>query len=399
MKRKRLYHAVNLIASGSLLLLMGRCVEPFMPPLEEDDTESLLVVEGWITDETGPFTVSLTSTIPVYDERNVVVSDYLPVSGAELQITDDMGNVYMLYEEDAGWYETDAKDLQGIPGYTYTLMVTNPDGRQYESEAVFMQEGPDIDKVYHKTVQRTYFDQARPYEETWLNVLVDTRSAGDEITYFKWDFEETWEFEMPTFVTVNHGSCETCPPPSTETIDVDYEKKHCWVSESSRSILVKSTVDAAENEIEGFILQSIGPPDDRLNIKYSILVKQYLINRKMYEYFKRIRESNQETGGIYETAPAQIIGNIHCCNGETVALGYFLASAVKTERIFILPSEHEVSKGTAYGGCGWTSERPRYGNMYLYGTYNNGTEYAWSDNKYCTDCRVRGTNVKPDFWE
>jgi hypothetical protein len=395
----RMYQMIHMAGIGSLLFLLGQCVEPFRPALEAEDAERLLVVEGMITDETGPFSVRLTTSVPVYDDWNVAVNDYLPVPGAAVQIADDMGHVYQLFEAGDGWYETNEKDLHGTPGYAYVLMITTADGREYESTAVSMKAGPDISRLYHEEVQRIYYEREKPYEVTWLNILVDTKPPEDGIVYMKWDFEETWEFEMPTFVTVTHGSCETCPPPSTEVIDVDFEKKHCWVSESSRSILVKSTVDSPDNAIHGFILQSIGPPDDRLNIKYSILVKQYVVDREMYDYFKRIRESNEETGGIYEKTPSQIKGNIRCCNGEELALGYFLASAVRTRRIFILPAEHEVAVGSAYGGCGWTSERPRYGQVYLYGTYNNGTENAYSDNKYCTDCRVRGTHVKPDFWE
>ena len=62
------------------------------------DTRRLLVVEGLITDEPGPFRVSLTSSIPVYDEENTVVSYYPPVSGAEVQIVDDKGNIYAFRE-------------------------------------------------------------------------------------------------------------------------------------------------------------------------------------------------------------------------------------------------------------------------------------------------------------
>ena len=385
---------------GGLLSMLGQCVEPFRPELEIEDTDRLLVVEGMISDDIGPFSVRLTSSIPVYDDLLVVVSDYLPVSGASVQIADDMGNVYQLYEVDNGWYESEEKDLQGIPGNTYVLMITTADGRQYESTAESLKEGPDIANVYHEQVQHVYFEKEEPYEETWLNILVDTKPSGDGIMYLKWDFEETWEFEMPTIVTVNHHPWDIGPRQTTEVIDVDFEKKHCWVSESSKSILVKSTVDSPENAVKSFVLQSIGPPDDRLNIKYSILVKQYYLDREMYEYFKRIRESNEETGGIYEKTPAQIKGNIQCCNGEGSALGYFLASTIKTKRIFILPSEHEVAVGSAYGGCGWTTEMPRYtGPVYLYGTYNNGTVNVYSVDKYCTDCRERGTNVRPDFWE
>ena len=29
-----------------------------------------------------------------------------------------------------------------------------------------------------------------------------TRAPGEEVTYFKWEFEETWEFEMPAYIVV-----------------------------------------------------------------------------------------------------------------------------------------------------------------------------------------------------
>ena len=120
-----------------LSLLLSGCVEPFQPDLEGDDTESLLVVEGLITDQSGPFRIRLSSTIPVYDHWSVV--DYfVPVSGALVQISDDAGNAYMLLEIESGWYETEEKDLKGIPGNTYFLSVTTPDGLEYESDAVLI---------------------------------------------------------------------------------------------------------------------------------------------------------------------------------------------------------------------------------------------------------------------
>ena len=41
-----------------MILLFDRCVEPFIPDLEDKDTENLLVVEGLITNETGTFRYS-----------------------------------------------------------------------------------------------------------------------------------------------------------------------------------------------------------------------------------------------------------------------------------------------------------------------------------------------------
>jgi len=125
-----------------------------------------------------------------------------------------------------------------------------------------------------------------------------------------------------------------------------------------------------------------------------------MMSRELYDFFRKIRGSNEETGGIYEKSPVQIIGNIQCCDGAEEALGYFMASAVKTQRIFIDPSDHQIANGSAYGDCGWEHPKPSdYQISYLFGTYNNGNNKVWSLNEYCTDCRIRGTNVKPDFWE
>jgi hypothetical protein len=389
---------ISMLAIGLMALIFGHCVEPYIPTLEPEDTENLLVVEGMITDETGPFSIRLSSTVPVYHYRNILENP-VPVEGAEVQIADDKGNVYQLFEMDQGWYETEESNLKGIAGYTYTLMVNTSDGKEYQSTPVLMQEGPEIDRVHYQEVKRTYFDLATPYEENWLNIMVDSKAAGEENTYLKWDFEETWEFNMPKYVLVNQGWDEGSPPPTWETLEIDPEKVHCWVTEHSKSILIKSTVDDPTNAVRNFILQSIGPQHDRLNIKYSILVKQYRISGDLYKYFKRIRESNEETGGIYERTPSQIIGNIQCCNTDEPALGYFLASSVKKRRIFINPNDHDVANGSAYDGCGWTIAPPRYGPRYLYGTYDGGTINVYSTNIYCTDCRVRGTSERPDFWE
>ena len=401
MNKKKTYKYIFLIAIGSLSLLFNRCVEPFMPSLDEGDTQKLLVVEGLITDQPGPFSVRLTYSVQVYDKWNIL-ADYMPVEGAEVRIIDNTGNIYMLFETESGWYETEEKDLAGITGHTYILTIHTTDGKQYESSSELMREVPDIDSVYHEEFRRTYYDEETPYEENWLHILVNTTAAGDDIAYFKWDFTETWEFEMPINIEVYHGTDEDSPDPTMETIEVAEEKIHCWVSEPSGSILIKSTADNASNEIMGFILQSAGgPSNDRFNIKYSILVKQYMMSREMYDFFRKIRGSNEETGGIYEKAPVQIIGNILCCNGDEKALGCFMASAVKIKRIFISPGEHKVLNGTAYGDCGWTTyENPFDMQVYcVYGTIDNGNTVVKTIQEYYTDCRLRGTNIQPDFWE
>lgn len=402
MSSRKLLRCMHFISTAGLVFLCIQCVEPFAPELDPEDSESLLVVYGLITNQPGPFRIRLTYSVPVYDKWTLL-TDYMPAEGAEVEIIDNQGNTFMLIDTGSGWYETEEKELQGIPGRTYLLYITTIDGLQYESTPQLLRPITSIDSVYYEEFTATYFNQLVPFEENRLKILLNTRAPGDEIAYFKWELEETWEFRIPKRILVNHGNIEGSPPPSWETLEVDENKAHCWVTEYSQSILIKSTSDIPSNEINGFVLQTIGPPDDKLNIKYSILVKQYALDREMYNFFKLVRQSNEETGGIYERTPSRIIGNIRCCEEGKQALGYFMASAVKTKRIFIDATEHSVTKGSAYDRCGWTDFVPpppfdKTVIRYFYGTYNNGTEVTNSE-EYCTDCRIRGTGEKPDFWD
>lgn len=399
MHLRKTHIILHLIVFGFLSMLLVRCVEPFIPVLDDNELSELIVVEGQISDKPGSMGVSLSYTAPVYPDSRNVVNEFLPVTGAEVFIHDDRGNSFILIESGPGRYEPEDKNAHGIQGDSYYLSIATREGKQLESSMVLMEETPEIDEVFYQEESRTRFDQDIPYKENWLNILVNTRASGENTKYFKWEFEETWEFEMPSYVNVYHGTGPFDPPPTMESIEIDLEKKYCWVSERSASILTKSTFDSPTNEIKDFVIQSIGPPDDRLNYRYSILVKQYVINRQLYEFFRNVREANEETGGIYAKTPLQIIGNMECCDGSEPVLGYFMASPVKTKRIFISPSDHQVSLGTAYGNCGWTTSIPRSTPVYYYGNYNSGETSVWSTNRYCTDCRVRGTNVKPDYWE
>ena len=69
-----------------------------------------------------------------------------------------------------------------------------------------------------------------------------------------------------------------------------------------------STVNSPENEIIGFPVQSLGPGDDKLHIRYSILVKQSSVSREFYNYWKQLMDANENIGGIYDKIPAQIDG-------------------------------------------------------------------------------------------
>ena len=106
--------------------------------LDLSDFESEVVIEGNITDQPGPYTVTISKTVSYENSTNFPL-----VSGAEIVIADDAGNVETLREVRAGTYQTSS--LQGVPGKTYTLFV-NVEGKEYTASCS-MPEPLELDSV------------------------------------------------------------------------------------------------------------------------------------------------------------------------------------------------------------------------------------------------------------
>jgi hypothetical protein len=385
--------------SGFLFLVcismtVGSCVEPIVPVLNEKDSESVLVVDGKVTDEAGPFRVRLTRSVKV----NVLY--YLdPVLDADVRIYDDKGNFFQLYSVNYGWYESEDKNLKGVPGNAYTLSVTTADGMQYESSSVLMSEAPDIDSLYFQEITRTRLEGNQGIEETWMNILLDTHDPESKIKYWYYEFSETWEVKMITDVLVEHSPPGTPSNKTTETVIISDDKSVCWVTKPSSTILLANTVSSPVDEIKGFTIQSLEPSEDKLHIRYSILVKQAAISRELYDFWKQLKDVNEDAGGLYEKLPSQVFGNISCCGGTARALGYFSALSVKAKRLFIERTEHHMKTKSAYDGCSYYDYVPMpYVPKSFFGVIKDSGTEVYCSSDYCADCRAYGTNVKPDFW-
>jgi hypothetical protein len=378
-----------------MMLPVSSCIDPITLQLNEADAEPTLVVAGQLTNEEGPFRVKLTTSVPV----NAMCSPE-PVTDADVLINDDQGNSFRLYSTGNGWYETEDKSLKGIPGNTYTLKIVTKDGTQYTSSPVLMQEVPEIDSLYFEEVKKIRFEGGHTYEDTWLNILLDTHDPENKIKYWHYEFEETWEVKMLTENVLVRHSFPGDPYYATyENVIVDDEKITCWVTMPSYSILITTTVNSPVNEIKRFPVQSLGPGEDKLHIRYSILVKQTSVNLELYDFWKQLMDVNENIGSIYDKIPAQAYGNISCVNGNSRVLGYFSASSAKKRRLFIDRTKHHVETVSAYKGCLYYDFGPL---SWIHGGFFGRTiegRDVFSYSEFCADCREYGTNIKPDFWE
>jgi hypothetical protein len=375
---------MQIIKCSVILLLLTAvfgCVESF--ELKVSDYEDYLIVDGFVTNEQGPYYVTLTRSY-YYDEKK---GD--PEQGAIVQILDGKGHIYQLNEQEAGKYASNIADFQGIIGERYKLFIQTKHGEAYESDFVTLKETPPVDRVYYEYQKRDTREGNDKLEG--IQIFVDTQDPDNNARYYRWEYEEGWKY--------------TASVSSNEMPD----KYVCWAKRNSHAINIKSSDKLTDDVIHKHPLVFISNHTNRLGLRYSILVKQYALSMVAYSFWKDIEDMNEELGGLFDPIPFAVMGNINnLSENSKPALGYFDACAVSKRRIYIdrsdLPSQMSVT--TEYESCIVheipDTKKERYieeGFFFVDNYWYNGVFLARVANfPMCFDCTTKGTNVKPDFW-
>jgi hypothetical protein len=389
----RIKGLIENIAAGFIILLCGTCSEPYTPEISK--YENMLVVDGIITDESGPYTVRLSRSYR-YSE-----TEGLPEQNAIVLIKDNLGNAISLLEIAPGIYKTTDQDFRGIIGRQYQLYIQTDDMQVWESEYVELKKVPEIERIYAEFEERP----AQLGTEEGFQIYVDTQDPDNNTKYYRYNFEETWQFNVPypSYYIVENNLLKFRP----EKVGT------CWKTVNSKEIIVTTSENMQSDIIRRFPVHFVSTASNRLSIRYSILVTQYSMSREAYIYWKQVKDVNQDLGTIFDKQPAQIRGNIYNVkNPETPVIGFFEATCADSARLFITRSELP-SDAVLISEFAWC--RDNYlviGKSNFLEFYNRGYCMVLDDlTGYggpgglgivkpfeCCDCTVTGTNVRPDFW-
>lgn len=304
--------------------LVSSCLTPYQP-----DTQSIgraLVVEGMITDQPGPYTVTLTQTADYsYAGLNLVVQ------GATVTVSDNAGNQETLLEIRPGTYQTAASGLRGTPGRTYYIAIRTPDGKQYESAPELLKPAPPIDRL---TYQYHYdpFANTDDKRNTW-EVYLDTKDPETTGDYYRWAWKN-YEFISACSVSDNANS---------EGIFAGLPCcTSCWDINRCYSNCISISSDAAINgkAISGQYILSV--PFTSRGIYY-VEIEQQSISLGAYRFFNSVRKLVNNTGGLFDAAPATVGGNIRCTSHPDEAVfGYFGAAGTSVKALKVDRSKDAV---------------------------------------------------------
>jgi hypothetical protein len=294
----------------AVVLIWLGCKEKYTPP-ETSTNNSYLVVEGNIAGGADSTIIKLSRTVKINATTNVA-EQY-----AKVTVEDDQNNSYPLKE-------TLIKGTYGIPAIglvdsrKYRLRIAAINGEQYLSDYVAVKNAPPIDSVGYKIT------------DDGISIYANTHDATNKTRYYRWDYEEAWKFHTTYFSVWKTDGKKIVPLPVSEY------KFYCFGSHNSNTIIVNSSNKLTQDVLYQAPVLGIPKGEEKLQMRYSILLKQYALTDDAYKFWDLLKTNSQNLGSIFDAQPSQSIGNIHCTsNPAAVAIGFISAGAVQRKRIFI----------------------------------------------------------------
>ena len=272
----------NIIFLLSLLtLFITSCQDVVNLDLPDGDT--LLVIDGWITNLEGEKQVKLSAT------ANYFNSNQTPkISGATVILYNETGVVDTLQEKEAGIYVT---DHVGKVGSSYHIYIRTAQGEEFESQPELLKPISSIDSIYYEFKEETAFQDEGYYVkiDTW-----EPAGAGD---HYRWKQYVNNEYQNTPF----------------------------------------DIIIASDQFVDGNPIIGIEVNFEPLEVGDTFRVEQLSISKSAYDFFLKLQQQTAFVGSLFDTPPAALRGNIIRLDKSAGpdALGYFGASAVATAEITI----------------------------------------------------------------
>ncbi len=281
--------------------------------LNQEAIETKLIVDGAITNAVGPYRVSLNYSLP-YTQTGITSG----VSGATISIVEEGGKTTPMKEISTGFYETDSAALRGQVGKSYYLKIRTGNGRTYQSNPEKILPPIPIDTF--KVAFNTNIRETRPF-----TVSIKTKDPIEKGNFYRWKW-------------THYDSISICRSTFSKDESGSYNYKvpccqKCWeITPCKGCIEIGSDALINGKYIEPLIARL---PFESKN-PYFIILEQYSVSKEYYQYWQMIQTQINNSGGIFDNAPAQIQGNlVNVDNPKEQVLGYFSASGVTLKPVYV----------------------------------------------------------------
>ncbi len=374
-----------------IIVLFNSCVEEL--ELDTENFESILIVEGIITDEVKFQEVKLSRSYRLEENGPA------PVSNAEVIVKSSIGENIEFSETSPGLYISGI-DFAARPGTDYTLEVTTANG-VYESTTISGQESTSIDEV--RTIKTNY------KQDEGVAILVSS-SDQNEGSFYKYEYEETYKIVSPYEKLWDLVIVEDT---LLESVDKTREEYICYNTLPSTETIISGTTELSENNINDYLVKFIERDNFKMSYRYSMLVKQLRISADAHAFYETLKNLSEADNIFSQYQPGLLSGNIQPVgNNDEKVIGIFSAAAVDEARVFFSYTDYfdpiVQARASHINDCDDV-----FTESYdvLIGLLEDGLVKYFSEEPQpfappiyfvisapCVDCNYFGTNVQPDFW-
>jgi hypothetical protein len=378
------------------LLLAGvySCKSNYTPP-DISAPNSYLVVEGTIvTGNTDSTLITLSHTVNLSGKTSTAIEE-----GAVVSVQDEAGHSYTLTYKGKGIYGAPALNLPAADKYRLTIKRAN--GSSYTSDYVQAKSAPAIDSVTYQAL------------DDGLHVYVNTHDNTNGTRYYRWAYQEDWEFHSYYFSTYIADD-----KINNVRIRVPGEYVNaCFQHQNSSIINLTSTAKLTQDVVSQQPITFVAGTSEKVNYIYSILVKQYALTDEAYLFWENMKKNTEQLGSIFDAQPTQLTGNIHnTADAREPVIGYISAGAVSSKRLYVKRfdiTRRWVTEGNEACAIDSLLLKDKFGTDQVAAQLLSHLEtplesiqppgkpfpigYTGSSHR-CADCTTRGTIVKPSFW-
>ncbi|MBC3785687.1 DUF4249 domain-containing protein [Spirosoma utsteinense] len=365
----------GLVVGLSMGLLMLGCVDRL--DLSAVGKLTVVVVDGALTNLAEPQQIRLNRSL---SDPVTGLPGSLPITGALVEVVLDSVAVITAHETEDGQYQLPS-DFRGQTGHAYQLRFTLRDGTRYQSTPQVMLAVPPIQAVRGRFSPTALAKGLLDNYTAGHELFIDTQDPPATRNFYRWDWKEyekqVWcrscqqgvyavnailpgVYKDNLYFVSGDALYEDCfiPPPTLENVSefgkplvprgvwgYDYYcRSQCW------EILTNYSLDVfADQFTNGGLITNRKVAQIPFYTREPCLIeiRQSSLSPEGYQYFKQLQDQTQNTGGVADTPPTALPGNIrNVANEREIVVGYFTASAVSSVPYWL---DRKDAQGLPYG--------------------------------------------------
>ncbi|WP_373523245.1 DUF4249 domain-containing protein [Aquiflexum sp.] len=315
-------------------ILITSCIDPYT--IEAPEGESMLSVEGNITDGPGPHIIKVSRTATY---GSVFVDFIRPVVQANVAIREfETGLMIFLNEVRGGVYETPA-GFSATTGNSYSLLITTREGLEYTSFPSKANKAPSLDSLTYHTITIPSKDRLNP--RSGIKLVAHFSDPSDDRNNYFWNIKnavstvETYpEFyksprKLPTDPYEPKECCKYCDVPGFTV------SRGLFLEDDTNFNGLRTSQTAGYIEDDGY----------RLAFRYRFDFEQMAISEETFRYLRLVNQQMILTGSVFDPPPANIRGNmISITNPDETVLGHFFAAGISSKKVSLRGSELNLLK-------------------------------------------------------